>query len=501
MSNRVKTPRPARIKATFLLFAGLQAMAAAAAWAINSGGQILRGFALGSLTLAMLIPLLISFEAGLTAMIIFEPFRGLLRRMQYLIVPYSTSEPIHLLTPFVAFVALLILLNRHKLEIFFATPTAKAVTLLAGICFLQIFNPLQGGLYVGLTGGMFVLVPMVWFYFGQHAAPEFFPRVLRLVVVLGIVSSLYGVYQIMFGYPAFELYWIENTDHYESIAVYNVTRALATYSNAEEWGRYTQIGSLIAFGLGFSKTEGNKRLFWFASALILCLMLALSGQRSSIFGLFLGLTILFITGAKTWGSAFARVMVLIISLGLFLTLSSQLAQDDIYELDNSQGISTMLSHSTKGTLDPTSEGSLGARFETWNEIVTRTLPSNPFGSGLGQLSIAASRNEERGRKATDNHFLSLAVSAGIPATILLIWILFRAVVVCLRLIREYEPDSAEFSHFRIALALVSSFVLNNFFGTSFVIYSVAPLGWLLLGWISAAENRELSETQDDHSVN
>ncbi len=65
--------------------------------------------------------------------------------------------------------------------------------------------------------------------------------------------------------------------------------------------------------------------------------------------------------------------------------------------------------------------------------------------------------------------------------------------------REHEPDSAEFSHFRIALALVSSFILNNFFGTSFVIYSVAPLGWLLLGWISAAENRELSESQESYS--
>lgn len=497
MRNRVKISRPARIKASFLLIAGLQAMAAATAWAINSGGQILRGFALGSITLAMLVPLLISFEAGLTTMIVFEPFRGLLRRMQYLIVPYSTSEPIHLLTPLVAFVALVLLLNRHKLEIFFATPTAKAVTLLAGICFLQIFNPLQGGLFVGLTGAMFVLVPMVWFYFGQHASAEFFPRVLRLIVILGIISSLYGVYQIVFGYPAFELYWIENTDHYESIAVYNVTRALATYSNAEEWGRYTQIGSLIAFGLGFSKTEGNKRLFWFASALILCLMLALSGQRSSIFGLFLGLTVLFITGAKTWGSVFGRVMVLVIALALFLTFSSHLAEDDIYELDNSQGVSTMLSHSTKGTLDPTSEGSLGARFETWNEIVTKILPSNPLGSGLGQTTISASRNEERGRKATDNHFLSLAVSAGVPATILLIWILFRALVVCLRLWRESEPDSAEFSYFRIALALVSSFILNNFFGTSFVIYSVAPLGWLLLGWISASENRELTKFQED----
>src|SRR6185295_9811354 len=143
------------------------------------------------------------------------------------------------------------------------------------------------------------------------------PRVMRIIVVLGIFTSLYGVYQIVFGYPAYELTWIQNTDGYESINVSGVTRALATFSNAEEWGRYTEIGALIAFGLGMAKSEGKYRPLWFIAALVLCGMLALSGQRSSIFGLFLGLAVLFLTGAKTWGSAVGRVALLAIPLALF----------------------------------------------------------------------------------------------------------------------------------------------------------------------------------------
>lgn len=491
IDTKAKSVREPRIKASFLWFAALQALAASGAWAVVSGGQVLRAFALSSVTLAMLVPLLVSLEACLTAMIIFEPFRGLLRRMQYLIVPYSNNEPIHLLTPVVTIFAFLFLLNRHKLEIFIATPLAKIVSFLAVICFLQIFNPLQGGLYVGLTGALFVLVPMAWFYFGQCAAPEFFSKILRLIVFLGIAASLYGVYQILFGYPSFELIWIENTDAYESIAVYNVKRALATFSNAEEWGRYTQIGALIAFGLAFSKPEGGKRGLWLFSAFVLCFMLILSGQRSSIFGLFLGLTILFITGAKTWGSAFMRTTLLAFVLASFLTLTSQIGEEDIYALDDSQSISTMVSHSTKGTLDPTNEGSLAARFETWNKLITRDLPSNPVGMGLGYTGVSASRVGEREALAIDNHFFSLAVSAGIPAALLLAWILFRALGACIRRWRESHPDSKEFAHWRISMALVSTFILNNFFGTSFVIYSVAPIGWLVLGWISAnAEPKE-----------
>ena len=485
MSSGERTLRRPWLRVPFLGFGLLQAFTASSVWAIFSGGQILRAFALGSAALALVLPLLISLEAGLTAIMLFEPFRGILRRMQYLIVPYSDVEPIHLLTPFAAFMALLILLNREKLSVLFQTPLAKGVTALAAICFLQIFNPLQGGLFVGLSGALFFLVPMVWFYFGQHSTPEFFPRMMRLIVVVGIVTSLWGVYQTVFGYPEFELYWIHNTDHMESIAVYNVTRALATFSNSEEWGRYTEIGCLIAMGLGLSRTEGKFRFGWFICGGVLFVMLALTGQRSSIFGLFLGLALLFLTGARTLGSGFLRVVLLGVLLAGFLGLSSRIAGDDTYEPDTSNAVNTMLSHTTKGTLDPTNEYSLGARFETWHEIVTERLPSNPLGVGIGDSTLAGARGDENERRPTDNHFLTIAVSAGIPALLLFIWIFWRAFRVTIKIWRNSERDSANFSQMRIAIALLGAFVLGNFFGTSFGIYSIAPIGWLLFGWISA----------------
>jgi hypothetical protein len=47
------------------------------------------------------------------------------------------------------------------------------------------------------------------------------------------------------------------------------------------------------------------------------------------------------------------------------------------------------------------------------------------------------------------------------------------------------------------MALIAAFILNNFFGTSFIIYSIAPIGWLLIGWISAAYGKlETSESSE-----
>ncbi len=468
-----------------IIWIGLtQFFAVIGSWAIVSGGNFLRMFSLGSITLALIIPLMISLEAGLIGMIIFEPFRGVLRRVQYLIVGYSENEPIHLITPIVTCFAILLVLSKEKLRMFNATPLSGVFTVLVFICILQIFNPLQGGLHIGLVGALFYLIPMAWFYFGQTAKPELFPKILKLVVLLGIITSLYGVYQMTVGYPAFELYWLNNTDAYESINVYNVKRALATYSNAEEWGRYVLLGSLAAFGFASMKSEGNKRLFWFIGGVTLCGMLALTGQRSSIFGLFLGLAILFVTGAKTAANGFARIVLLSLPFMLFYTFSHTLSQDEIYDLDESRGVSIMVSHTAKGTIDPTSEGSLDARFKTWNQVVTETLPGNPLGSGLGAKTIAAGRDRPETRGAVDNYFLTLALSAGVPALILLLWILLKSFGYCIKLWGESESDSDDFVLARIAMALLSSFILNNFFGTSFVIYSVAPLGWYLLGWIN-----------------
>lgn len=473
-------------------------MTALGVWAAASGGQIFRAFALGSVTLSMLTALVVSFEAGLTAMILFEPFRGLLRRVQYLIVPYSQSEPIHLLTPVVTFFAFALLLSRHKLEIFRATPLAAATSILAAICFLHIFNPLQGSLYVGLTGALYILVPMAWFYFGQAANPDFVPKMLRVIVVLAIVTSLHGVYQLVFGYPFFEQVWLDNTDMYNSISVYNVKRALATFSNSEEWGRYTQIGCIIAAGLGFSRNEGNKRVLWFGAAGALIALLSLTGQRTSIFGLMLGLAILFLTGARNFRGAASRTMMILVPFVLIFALVKPLTDDD--GMNSSNDLDAMLTHTSKGIIDPTNEDSLYIRLETWGVLVTKTLPSNPIGNGLGTATLAATRGYWDQDFAIDNHFLSLALSAGIPAALLLVWILFRALVFCFRGWRNSEPDSKESDLWRIMLALTATLILHNFFGNSFTIYSVAPIGWLIIGWISKtyAEMQNVPPETEDY---
>jgi len=152
--------------------------------AIASGGQMLKTWIFGALVWLMALPLFVSLEAGLIGMMLFEPLRGLIRRAQYLFVDYSTSDPIHLLTPIVTLVAFILLLKNRRLDIFRQSRLAPAVSFLLLIYFVQIFNPLQGGLFIGFSGALFMLLPVLWFYFGQAMKSSFVKTALRLMVVM-----------------------------------------------------------------------------------------------------------------------------------------------------------------------------------------------------------------------------------------------------------------------------------------------------------------------------
>ena len=484
--SAVLTAHPGRPrKLAILWIAPLQAAGLFTVWAITAGGEILRSWLMTATMCLMTLPLLIGLEGTLLAMMLFEPFRGILRRAQYLIVDYSAQDPIHVVTPVVTFIALIALLRKERLNIFWSTPLAKSVSILGLIFFLEIFNPLQGSLFVGLSGALFMLVPIAWFYFGQTVSESFIRKALTLLVILGILGSLYGVYQLMYGYPAFEQYWIDNTDFYTSIAVGHIRRALATFSSAEEWGRYTEIGAIIALGMALAGQRLIKRAGWALCAAALFAAILLSGQRTAVFGFIVGAVALILLGARNWRGAVARLALLLLPFVLIAVFVNPPTDDSEWSMDESQTVSTILTHTQRGTLKPAEEESLQIRFENWGMLLTSVIPFRPLGAGLGTSQLADLReNRDSELPPVDNFILVVALACGIPGALLFVWILSRATWLSVRLARSDDADSTAPTH-RIVAGIMPALILNSVFGLTFSIYSVAPIAWLLIGWISA----------------
>lgn len=465
--------------------------AAFIAWAVSTGGEALRWLGLTGLAWALAIPMLASLEAGLIAMMLFEPLRGFLRRAQYIFLTYSQSDPIHIVTPVITLLAFVALLQRRRLQILTETPLAKLVSILALIYFLQIFNPLQGGLAVGFSGALFILVPIAWFYFGGEVKPEFMYKAMCVIVVVALLTSLYGLYHLAVGFPSFEQYWLDHTDAYESISVGKIKRALATFSSAEEWGRYIEVAGIIAFGLGAGSASKLARVGWYLCGIGLSVMLLFTGQRTAIFGLILGVVALIILGARSIGSGTARLAIIVAPVVLIALLAKAPTNDDVMSKTDDEKFGTVLSHSTRGALNPTKEDSLQERINIWTYLATEVLPKNPLGMGLGATSLAVTRTDKSSAlPPIDSYFIASVITCGLPAAILFLVILMRALMLSWRAFRSAPSGSANAQVWRVVAALMPALILNSLFGNTFTLYSVAPVGWLIVGWISAQNFRE-----------
>ncbi|MEO8435161.1 MAG: O-antigen ligase family protein [Pyrinomonadaceae bacterium] len=492
MSSQVLIERSAPRRPTKIWPLALVPLSGFIAWAVNTGGEGWRWLFLGGMAWSMALALLSSLEAGLVAMMLFEPLRGFLRRIQYLFLPYSQTDPIHLVTPLITLLALAMVLQKRGLRMFTQTSLAKLVSVLGLIYFLQIFNPLQGGLAVGLSGALFILVPVAWFYFGQTITPDFMRLALRLMVVLGIITSLWGLYHLAYGFPGFEQYWLDHTDAYESIQVGKIKRALATYSSAEEWGRYIELGAIIAFGFAAGAINRVRRTGWFLCGGALAVMLMLTGQRTAIFGLILGVIVLLTLGAQTWRAALGRLLLALAPVLLIGMLVNAPSSDDMQSLDEEQRFGAVLSHSTRGALSPTQEGSLQERFTTWSYLATEVIPHNPLGMGLGATSLSVQRSDKGAAlPPVDSYFISTAVTCSLAAALLFIGILARAGFMSWRAFQRADRGSPEGQVWRVVAALMPVLILNSIFGNTFTLYSVAPVGWLVVGWISAQQLRNM----------
>ena len=331
---------------------------------------------------------------------LFEPLRGFLRRAQYLFLPYSATDPIHVVTPLITLMAFAMLLQRRKLRIFRATPLAGWVSILGLIYFLEIFNPLQGGITVGLSGALFMLVPVAWFYFGQDMKPAFMETALRLMVVMGILTSVYGLYQLAYGFPSFEQYWIDNTEFYNSISVGHGRRR-CDHSSAES-GDDT-LKSVVVRWLRCLRTKLRRR-GWFAAWTRADV--DADGQR----------TVSWIdtrsfrpakVGAQNWRGAFKRLLLAVAPVVLVAAFVQAPTNDDMLSHGSDDKMGAVLSHTARGTLKPGEEESLQERLKNWTFLFTEVIPYRPLGIGIGGTSVGAWMfNSDLDLPPIDSYFIS-----------------------------------------------------------------------------------------------
>jgi hypothetical protein len=418
-----------------------------------------------------------SIRKGIIAILIFLPFMAFLRRAIYFVSPYAKYDPIHLVVPALVlfiFVGILLFDKERLAQAFKGNSLAKYVILLLGLFVLQIFNPLQGNLFVGLGGALYYVIPMMWFFFALcYANNQLIRKLMIAIVIIGMITGAYGLCQMVFGFLPFEEYWIE-TGGFASLRVGRFIRAFSAFSSPEEYSRYLQIAGVIAFGYFLKR----KNLAWFLIFAFIGISTIMTGVRSSVFGLALSVLILLVIWkAKDIRRAFIRLVLLV---SAFLVIMSFVPLP-VSEFDyQSQSIFyTMAGHTARGFFNPIGESTFQGRLNLWKYLFADIVRGNPVGYGLGSTSIAAQKFGGWG-VGTEGYIFAIFVNSGVVGGLLFLII---SLVVLKKGIELSIQSGSNKTLAPLVLAIITGLTLNNIFGSSFILYSVAPVGWFLIGWI------------------
>ncbi|ACK78675.1 membrane protein, putative [Acidithiobacillus ferrooxidans ATCC 23270] len=409
----------------------------------------------------------VNAQLAIMVMLTYAFFDGDIRRLVNAVYGWPAIDPLLLLVPVVATIFGLSVLLRDKVD----TPISRMVLVLIGLMGLEIFNPLQGGLRVGLGGAFFYIPPLMFFWLGRrYATPAFIESLLyRLVLPISVLAAIAGYMQTIFGFAPWEQDWINHVAaSYAALNVGGYIRPFAFFTSSAGYVTVLSIGSVIALaGIWL----GHRRS---ALALVLLLpALVLSSERGPIVKLLVaGLVVWALQrgGGKGW---YLRVSLAgLATVGLLAFALPHLMPSH----SDSGQVNALLAHQVGGFANPLNakDSTLMLHLEMLGNGMLAGF-THPYGYGLGATTAAAGKFAGGGveGRSTETDFGNMFVSLGFVGGIIYLLIMVR---VLWALISDWQRRRQRTSLMILAILLVT--------GAAWLIageYSTPLLLWLLIG--------------------
>lgn len=412
-----------------------------------------------------------SLKSGITALIIFLPFMAFIRRYIYVYSRYVSFDPILIIPDIITiwlFGYLIIFKGKEIYKLFRENRLVRLTTILLFIFILQMFNPRQGNILVGIGGAKFYIIPLLWFYIALFLDKKFIRKLLFIIVLIGFITGLYGLKQTFFGFTSFERYWIQ-WGGISSLHLFNIIRSFSTFSSVSEYSRYLLIAAVLGFGFIIRQ---RKNFMVGLMLLIILFSLFTSAVRSTIILCVLASILVFSLSLmrKNVKLGFLFALFLIFFLIALITNVSIIPDVDKYS-----SISVTTHHSMRGLTEPLAESSFQFRLYLWTKIFPRQLISNPFGYGLGILTIAAGKFGGSRLTATDNLLLDTFLSTGVIGGILLVTLLFIMFKKTIHILSENKD---------ILVVTIVIIILAYLANSSSGEYSCITLIWFFIGVVT-----------------
>jgi len=404
---------------------------------------------------------------AIVATLVFLFFLGDLRRLLIPVAGWSSTDPLLLVGPAIAIVLMgnAVLTGSTSAD----TPASRCMIVLMAIMILQVFNPRQGGLIVGIAGVMFQLIPLFWFWIGRTYGSKSFLNTLLFRVVLGLsgLALLFGVYQSVFGYLPYQLEWFRIAGY---SALGNIERGLSPitfFASNTEHAIYVSIGVVLLWS--FALFRNRTALLGIPVFLGALLITGVRGPVAKILAVMAGLWAVKGKTVRAWVTRGVFALV-IAGAGLFWTLSgiSQNLGDAPPRIQHRlQRQANEFVRAPTGKKDYSSASThLGMLLHGY-----RLGLEYPLGKGLGVGTKAAMKFGTGGSTESDlsDSVFALGLPGGLAYHVL---VLILAVTGFLYWKQERSP---------LAMAILGFMGITFFGWLSGGRYAVTPLLWFCLG--------------------
>jgi len=428
---------------------------------------------------------LLDIKSSIILVFLWLPFKGLVRRLFYLIAPFTRYDVIHLTEAlYLSFLMIYLLLRMRKeiSEEYSRNKIFRVYLFLLFIFFLQIFNPLQGNILVGLAGAIYMIFPALWFIFGLlFGDEEFVKRILKVISVTAFITAIYGIFQFFYGLMPFEEYWVKNVQKgYVTIKMWGHPRAFSSFMSPDEASRFFATGGAIMTG-NFVLERGVLSIPFLIPIL---LALIFTGVRSGVFSFLFAVLIIFSLTAKEIKRAFIRGVIIFFAIYALLELFISPPPRPAGNMEVSQ---VYYFHIMRGLKAPTREETFQTRLKIWKYYLTEYIIKYPFGHGLGSGTLAAGKfgSESYG---TESYLFALLPCSGIIGFFIFIYLFYL-------LFRNFKDVLKSGTTYRIAFSILSLISLSSFFGYAFGLTCIGPIGWFFAG-VLARFSKKLPETSE-----
>lgn len=441
---------------------------------VVSGGPLLRIVAALSLAAIFGIPAVSNPKRAMAMMFGFLPFLGVFRRVLVPATGFSSLDPLLLVSSAIIFVILVTLLISGRANLG-GTVLARMVFWLLLIGLLQVFNPAQGNLFVGLTGVMFVLVPIMCFFIGRSIADrEMIAKMQRWMIFVGVIAGAYGLYQVLVGFPGFEQAYLAKAG-FGGLYVGSAIRPFSTFVNPLEYATYLNFAVMTALAYLVYR-KGIKRYWIYAALGFMVYSGYLIGSRGFIVLAVVGSIVLMGLRARR---AIVALTLIGLMIGGILFFTSTRGGGDIQADETATAAQQLQERNRVALLDPLDErrSTLRQHYRGVKDGLIFAFTQQPFGLGTGATGRGSQKFGDGRSSSTELDLSDATIAFGVVGGSLYLLIIPLAL---LQLVRMRNLLPGPMFPAILGMGLVSFGQWLN--GGN---YAVAPLIWFMLG---AADN-------------